>query len=134
MIHYLSNQKNLGDWEFGDIMYQDSSKFFEVFSTYCNTTNRMGYDLETNGLDPYTGKVLLVTFGNEDNQFIIPGNRLEVLTAFEIIKQEEILLFAHHAKFDWKWGIVLVGIIFTWRQKKRSTIVILMFSVYPQRG
>jgi DNA polymerase I-like protein with 3'-5' exonuclease and polymerase domains len=103
MIYYLTNEQRLGNWDSNSIEYISPEMFINLFSTYCNTTNRMGYDLETTGLDPYTGKILLVTFGNEDHQFIIPGNRPEVYTAFEIIKQEEILLFAHHAKFDWKW-------------------------------
>lgn len=64
----------------------------------------INYDLETSGLDPHSEIILLVAFGTEKDQLIIPGNRVkEIKSILNVLEEFNVTLIAHNAKFDWKF-------------------------------
>lgn len=54
----------------------------------------LGFDLETNSLDPFTGSILLVIFGNKEIQYVIDATSIDC---------EELILTINHKK-EWPSG------------------------------
>src|SRR6185369_360847 len=65
----------------------------------------LGYDIETQGWDPLTGKVLLSAFCDEDEEVLVIDNTSvnnnEIFTP-EILKR--CFFIAHNADFEARWG------------------------------
>jgi DNA polymerase I-like protein with 3'-5' exonuclease and polymerase domains len=71
-----------------------------------------GLDTETTGLDPHGSKVLLISAGNETQQFVFDvaklGNRIMRLKP--LIESTDIVKLLQNAKFDYKMLKVNLGI------------------------
>ena len=94
MYYFISKQKRLFDSD--DI----KSCTIEEALEYLNKLDEIGVDTETEGMDAYTKKVLLLQLGDEYNQFVF-DNTID----YKIFKHllESKLLILQNAKFDLKF-------------------------------
>lgn len=87
------------------IKYCDSETILNKIAALENNSY-LSYDIETNSLSPYLGKILLVSFGNKENQFVFRGDyHNKINQVFNLLKEKNITLVAHNAKFDWQWTL-----------------------------
>ncbi len=70
---------------------------------YLKTRSILGFDVETNGLDPLTNKVLLIQVGDQHKQFCFDVHKLgaSIYDLLSWFKSETVLKIAHNAKFDY---------------------------------
>jgi len=62
----------------------------------------LGCDLETTGLDPFTGKILSIAFSDGEQAWVfLHFHDLERLQ--DVFADEKVLKIFHNAKFDLKW-------------------------------
>ena len=66
----------------------------------------LGYDLETTGLNPHTGIVLIVALASEKDHYCIDARAIGQRVVFKELKQllETKKLLIHNASFDTKWA------------------------------
>jgi len=63
----------------------------------------VGWDLETNGLDPYFHKILSIQLGNEHKQYVYHINGiLDLEPIFELLEDPKLAKVGHNLKFDYK--------------------------------
>jgi len=74
---------------------------------YLNTLDIIGLDVETTGLDPNSDELVMITFGNTSNQYVMHPSYLSELES--LLRNKEFIL--HNSKFDlqffFKKGIIL---------------------------
>lgn len=62
----------------------------------------IGLDIETTSLDPYDGRLRLVSIADEDGAFLIDADYVKNLTPlWEFLRTKKVII--HNAKFDLKW-------------------------------
>ncbi len=63
----------------------------------------LGFDIESNGLDPLLNKVLLLQVGDEQAQYVFDIYKLgtSIYKVLDILKNENVAKVAHNAKFDY---------------------------------
>jgi DNA polymerase I-like protein with 3'-5' exonuclease and polymerase domains len=85
-------------------MYITNSTDLEKAIRFLKTVKLIGLDTETNGLDPHNTQVLLISFGNENRQFVLDVAKLgtHIYKALDILKQDNIVKVLHNAKFDYE--------------------------------
>jgi len=92
MIYLITKQKELfktTEYKHCDIEY----------SLKClNKLESISFDTETNGLEPYKHKLICIQLGNNENQFIIDCNTIDILEYKELLETKELII--HNAKFD----------------------------------
>lgn len=62
----------------------------------------IGFDLETNELDPYTGSILLVILGNKEHQYVFDAITYDCTLLFNKFSDDKVYLAAN-GKFDYKF-------------------------------
>jgi len=84
---------------------------FNAFLTWLSMSTLVGFDTETTGLDPHTSKILLLQFGDMNNQFLLDPYYLgmeAIHKVFDVIltrrgpNVKTMKLVLHNAKFDWQ--------------------------------
>ena len=111
MIHYVYNQAtNIQD--------------LKLLSELLHTEKIVGLDTETNGLDPYENKVLLLQINVGGHTFVLDvgklGKRL-ITNILNLINMQNILCIGHNIKFDIKMLQVYSGVLV---QKLHDTMII----------
>lgn len=93
MIYLVSNN----NWMFDNAL----NASVEDCIDYLNTIDKISLDTETQGLDPYTCKLLTLQLGDKNNQYIIDCSTIPV-TLFKNILENKIII-AHNMKFDYRF-------------------------------
>lgn len=83
----------------------------------------IGLDTETNGLDPYKNQVLLVIYGDAENQFVIDWTCTELI--IELLSDDKTWL-GHNLKFDYK----MLRISYNIKLKKMYDVMIAEQRIY----
>lgn len=63
----------------------------------------IGFDTETEGLDPYIDDIILYQFGVGDKQFVINHRNVPVVLFKDIFEDKEKVFIGHNLKFDLKF-------------------------------
>lgn len=63
----------------------------------------IGFDTETEGLDPYRSNIILYQFGIGDKQYVINNRDVPVETFKKYFEDESYLFIGHNLKFDLKF-------------------------------
>lgn len=88
------------------ILNQEEGKI-EIHKYYnekrSNNNNYIAIDLETNGLDAYENKPILIAIGDKNNKFIIDCTSVDVL---ELLPKQQFTYIGHNIKFDLKFMLV----------------------------
>lgn len=105
-----------------------NSKEFEESLNWLKERSVLALDTETNGLNPFKNKVLLIQVGNEERQYVYDTYKInprikELLTILNDGKKYKII---HNAQFDYKmikgsFGIGLNNLICTYVIEKILT-------------
>ncbi len=77
---------------------------------YIDKLSTIGYDIETNGLDSYINKVIVWTFGDNIDQYVIHSS-VNIFKVIELVKSKTLL--GHNIKFDIKFVKVMYNILLT---------------------
>lgn len=85
------------------IIYVDNDLKLEEAIDFLKKKATLGFDVETNGLDPLTNQVLLIQIGNEDFQYVFDVYKLGtgIYSILEVLQSEDTAKVAHNAKFDY---------------------------------
>lgn len=80
------------------VLYEDAIRFLQ-------TEKSIAVDTETTHVDPYLGKILLLSLGNPMRQFVFDIARLEkhLDSIKKILSDPNKLFLLHNAKFDYKF-------------------------------
>lgn len=98
MIHYISNQTSI----------QDSSIKYITVEESLNALQQLEWisvDTETDGLDRFKHKILLLQLGNFDNQYVIDCSTVDILNYKSLLESKDLIL--QNAKFDLQFFYVL---------------------------
>lgn len=89
-------------WELVD---GKNNKIFERALLFLRESKLIGLDTETNGLDPYRKDLLLISAGNQHQQFVFDVARLgkKIDQVVKILGDSKKLTILHNAKFDYKF-------------------------------
>lgn len=70
---------------------------------------RVGFDTETNGLDPLTSDVLLIQLGTPEHQFVFDVYQLgnDMQKVLDVLADPEVCKIAHYMQFD--YGMILAN-------------------------
>lgn len=106
MIYYISNQLEIAALSHDEIKRVSH----EEALTFLDSLAEIGVDTETTGFDPYTCKMLLAQFGNEEHQVVIDVADGDYSLIHEIFKRnkEKVFIF-QNAKFDLRF-FMYIGI------------------------
>ncbi|MDD3648207.1 MAG: DNA polymerase [Candidatus Dojkabacteria bacterium] len=83
--------------------YIDSKDSYAQATNALNEMNIIGFDVETNGLDPLEKDLLLVQLGDEEKTYIFDPDWYPFLSKEEFWSNNQKLFIAHNAKFDLKF-------------------------------
>ncbi len=98
MIYVVSNQKSLYNY----------SDFYKIITPaegiigVKNLGNLLGFDTETDGLDPHTKQLLSVQLGTFDTQYVF-DNTVDWQLLKPIFEDTSLTFIAHYSKFDIKF-------------------------------
>jgi len=96
MIHFISNQTKLGS----EIdAFVNKATVQDVYDYFRNKPE-IQVDTETEGFDPYEDNVLLLQFGDFDNQFVIDTSTVNILNFKDLLEKKDKLYLLQNAKFD----------------------------------
>ena len=99
MIYYVTGQRELFGWYSGAkykcITVEES---FEVL----NPLSIVGLDTETTGTEIWTGRLLLLQLGNEENQVVIDCTTIDINQYKDYLESNRLFII-HNAKFDLRW-------------------------------
>lgn len=108
MIYLVTNNQPL--FESPNYKYITVDESLELLCTL----SVIGVDTETEGLDPYTCKLLLLQLGNADFQIVIDCTTINVLKYKKFLEQKNRIFIFWNAKFDLKFllhqGIIVTNI------------------------
>lgn len=84
------------------IYVKNPSEVYEALE-YLNKKKILGFDTETNGLDPFTSDVLLLQLGDTYKQFVFDVFKIEesIHGLLKILANPGVIKVAHNAKFDY---------------------------------
>ena len=105
MIYFIGSQQRI--FKSTDIIETNIEHLIEYF----REENYIECDLETQGYDPHTCKILSMQLGNNKNQFVIDWQALskfDILTIKELLESGKLILF-QNAQFDLRF-LMLQGI------------------------
>jgi DNA polymerase I len=97
----VKQHKLMSTWKFIDKLGEDYDKAVRFLSTLLS----IGVDTETTGSEPITDKVLLISAGNTDTQFVFDVAKLEsnLEPLLNVLANPQIIKIVHNAKFDYKF-------------------------------
>jgi DNA polymerase-1 len=89
-----------------------TGKEFDEALAFLGQLKAVGLDTETTGLDPISGKVLLVQIGNMHQQYVFDVARLNgaIQKLKPLLEDPSIVKILHNAKFDYKFLKKVLGI------------------------
>ena len=93
MIYLISNQIRLDTEDIQTATVQDCLDYF-------SDKEIIGLDIETEGFDPYTKKMLSLQLGDYDNQFVIDTLTIDVTKLSSLLEDKSKLFLGHNLKFD----------------------------------
>lgn len=106
MIYFISKQEIINDSSIEYISIEESL-------LYLDELKWIYVDTETEGLDRFKHKILLLQLGNKENQFVIDTTTITILEYKELLEKKNLIL--QNAKFDlqflYKIGIIPKGLI-----------------------
>lgn len=85
---------------------ESNKEFKELLNKLDPFSSEIFFDLETTGLDTYLDKILLAQFMIDDLIYVLNVPKLglgNLSFVMEMIKEHNIKVIAHNAKFDWKF-------------------------------
>jgi DNA polymerase I-like protein with 3'-5' exonuclease and polymerase domains len=82
-------------------LIQDSARLVEV-ADLLNAEPLLGVDTETDGLDPYTSRLLLLQVATPQKAYIVDCQRVDPLPLKPILESTRSLKILQNAKFDYK--------------------------------
>lgn len=94
-FYVISNQTKL---PFNEEMQEAT---MDDLVAFCNSTKVIGVDLETTSLDCHTGKILLLSIGGMDTQYVVDVTTVSMEPLREILANKPKVL--HNGKFDYKF-------------------------------
>ena len=68
---------------------------------YLNNLEVIAYDSETTGFDPYLTELISIQLGNEEKQYVIDTNTINISLFKTLLETKELIM--HNAKFDLKF-------------------------------
>ena len=101
MIYLLA--KNAEVNSIYQILEQD--EFLDVLKLEISKVSNVMLDTETNGLDAHKNRILLISIGAGNNQFVIDcstTDNITVVTALSYLQGNTKLIIGHNIKFDYK--------------------------------
>lgn len=84
------------------IYINDPSQVGEV-KNFLEVNEYIGFDTETEGLDPYINDIILYQFGNNEIQFIVNNKNIPITLFKKELENENKLYIGHNIKFDLKF-------------------------------
>ena len=97
MIYLVTNQKNLFNHITADIAFASCQELKDYFKY----RDKLEFDTETNGFDPWVCKLISAQFGDADNQFVVDCSSVDIREFKELLESKLILM--QNAKFDLKF-------------------------------
>ena len=111
MIYVLSQQKRINTEYIQEGTLQQLLDYFE-------NTQEIGLDIETEGFDPYTKKILCIQLGDYNNQFVIEPTKENIKTLTPLLTNKEKIFLGHNLKFDIRFfyhlGIIIPNVFDTY--------------------
>jgi DNA polymerase I-like protein with 3'-5' exonuclease and polymerase domains len=96
MIKFLGNKLLWSNLNYDNCSVEE---LYEYFST----RSVISLDTETEGLDPYTCKILTLQLGDKDVQFVIDVSVYPISTFKNLLEDKNKLFILQNAKFDFKF-------------------------------
>lgn len=93
MIYLVSTQSFIETEEI-------KSATMEECLNYCGTLNEIGVDLETEGFDPHTKKIISIQLGDFNNQYFLAWDSINAVQLKPLLEDSTKLFLFHNAKFD----------------------------------
>lgn len=95
---------------FKDINPQIKFATPQELKDYFKQHKEIDFDTETEGMDPYTCRLLSSQYGDSENQFVVDHNTISIKEFKELLSNKDICINMQNAKFDlrflYKEGIV----------------------------
>lgn len=117
MIYFITNapDKLLSNYDNDIVILRDTEEStFELFKNFVDRNLELiGHDDETNGLDEWVNDLLYLTFGNEENQYILHHPYCSTGKYLKYIKDSNVTLLGANIKFDLKMAYTKENIMFT---------------------
>jgi len=91
----------MSTWKFIDAPGDEYNKALQILVSF----KSIAVDTETTGTDPITNKILLISAGNAEHQFVFDVARLDthLVPLLDILSNQSITKILHNAKFDYKF-------------------------------
>lgn len=86
-----------------EYIYIDSTNQIVEVKKFLSKNDYIGFDTETEGLDPYLNDIILYQFGNKETQFIIDNKKVSILTFKKELEDPNKVYIGHNLKFDLKF-------------------------------
>lgn len=96
MIYYITKQLNL-NFNSDKIFVTDD---ISLVTNFLLKETIIGCDTETEGFDVYSKKLILLQFGNKENQYVINTNEFNPIIFKSYFEDETKTFIFHNAKFD----------------------------------
>lgn len=102
MIYFVSKRvHNVKEVE-GELVMKHELDLLDI--EFLKDLKIIGFDLETNDLDPYIGSILLVILGNEERQYVIDYSDIFIQKLLQdLVKDESKIWLGANCKFDYKF-------------------------------
>jgi len=71
----------------------------------------LSIDIETTGLDPHTGNIIMFQIGDLERQFVVDVRSVDISGLLPLIFNDEITLLGTNLKFEYKWLKVHYGVV-----------------------
>jgi len=97
MIYFITNQKQIENYDGIEVCS------LEFMYDYFKDHKVIAVDTETEGFDVFTCKVLLIQFGDYDNQFVVDCTTIDLTEFKEFLENQSKTFIYHNAKFDLKF-------------------------------
>lgn len=96
MIYFITNQTELFDRYDTSILRADIRDCLEYFKE----KKEIALDTETMGFDPYTKEVLSLQLGDEERQYVIDTQSVDIKLFKELLEDKNKVILMQNAKFD----------------------------------
>ena len=112
MIYYTSNNIDITVRNNGDVSIITISELLSKLTE--KSPKILALDTETTSLDPLTGRIIMLQFGDEEDQFIIDVRDHDITLFKDLLEDKDITFVGHNLKFDYNFlkssGILLNNI------------------------
>lgn len=105
MRYFVGNESIVASESYSDATVDDVLEYFK-------DKESIAIDLETQGMDPHSKKILSMQLGDSDNQYFIDCRTINILKFKKLLESRECVI--HNSKFEYKFlkanGIVIESI------------------------